>query len=72
MDILAFFQAASPIGVIGLLAYIIYLLVNNRRGVKAIGNDNHHEVLTALRRIEETLDKMNDNLTWLKAKINGK
>lgn len=72
MDIIAFFQAASPIGVIGLLAYIIYLLVYSRRGIKKISNDGHHELISALNRIEEKLDKMNDTLVWLQAKINGK
>ena len=62
----------SPLGVIALLTYVIYLLVKVKRGNKKIGNDNFHEVVGALNRIEEKLDRMNDYLVWIKSRVNNK
>ena len=62
----------SPLGIIALLSYVVYLLVNVKRGTKKIGNDNFHEVAGALTRIEEKLDKMNERLVRIDTKVNGR
>lgn len=74
LDILQFLDKVSPLGVIGLLSYIIYTLVNKRNEkniVKEIKDNHLHEIAVGLTRIEEKLDKMNDHLIWVRSRING-
>ena len=52
--VVAAFNSLSPLGVIGLLAYIVYLLVAKKGPVKAI-SDNH---LSGLPAMESTLQRM--------------
>lgn len=58
MELLALLNSFSPLGVIALLAYIVYLLVNQRQQVHAIKTNHLHglpEMLEILHRIELTL-----------------
>jgi hypothetical protein len=62
-------NALSPLGVIGLLAYIVYLLVAKRGPVKAI-SDNHlsglPQMAATLARMEAILEDISDGVTILR------
>lgn len=71
----------SPLGVIALLGLIIYMLVKAKDAKVDVDakidmiKDNHlhglPEMAEALKRIETVLQNMNDNIVWVKARING-
>lgn len=68
-------NALSPLAVIALLAYVIFLQVKNQRGQSRIATNHLHELpemMNALRRIEEALQKLNDNIVYIRARVNGK
>ena len=68
MEILTFLNSMSPLGVIALLAYVVYLQVKNRRTVEEFGTNHLGEVVAALVRIEGKLETIAKDLTWLRAK----
>jgi hypothetical protein len=62
----------SPIGIIAILAYIVYLLISKNGPVKAI-SDNHlsglPEMNATLLRIEVTMNEVRDGINFLKGRI---
>ena len=68
MEILTFLNSMSPLGVIALLAYVVYLQVKNRRTVEDLGTNHLSEVVAALVRIETKLTIIATDITWLRAK----
>lgn len=79
LDILSALASLSPLGVIALLAYVIYLLVTQRKEAgqrhRVLASNHLHELpamADSLRRMEATLQSMNENIVWIKARINGK
>ena len=83
VTILEIASTLSPIAVIALLAVIIFLLVKARATnlfdvpdkVDAI-SDNHlsglPDMAESLKRIESQLQNMNDNIIYIRARVNGK
>lgn len=75
MEVLTTLNSMSSLGVIALLAYVIYLQVRNQRRVKSLG-DNHLSGLPdmheTLKRIEMRLGEVADHVVWLRARMNGK
>lgn len=71
LELLKALNAVSPLGVVALLAYIIYMLVNNKRASKLVGEnvvsvkDNHlsdlPEMLNLMRSMTETLRRQEEN-----------
>jgi hypothetical protein len=75
VQILNSLNSLSPLAVIGGMGYIIYLLVKNRGSVRSIQTNHLHELpemAATLRRIEDRLESMNDNVVYIRARINGK
>lgn len=74
-------NSLSPLGVIALLGLIIYMLVKAKDAKVDVDakidmiRDNHlhglPEMTESLKRIETVLQNINDNLVWVKARING-
>ena len=68
-------QSSTPVGVIALCLIIILQLVKNKKEVKDL-KENHMscfpEMIESLKRIESKLETINDNTTFIKAKINGR
>ena len=68
-------NSLSPLGVIGLLAYIIYLQVKGHRKVQHLG-ENHlstlPDIAASLSRVEGLLQNVHDTFIYLKARSNGK
>jgi hypothetical protein len=69
----------TPLGLIGGLGYIIYLLVKNQKGQDKIATNHLHglpDMVEALNRIEEKLDrnfeKVSSDLSYIRGRINGK
>lgn len=84
-QVLEFFQALnslSPLAVIGLLAYVIYLLVKGKGNLpelkasqELIATNHLHdlpEMAETLKRMESMLQLMNVNLIYIRARINGR
>lgn len=60
---------------IALALVIILLQIKTKRDVRTTQTNHLHglpEMGDTLKRIEEKMDKMNDNLIYIRAKINGK
>lgn len=76
VTILQLLGSLSPVGVIALLAVVIYLLVRGEtaadKKVELLTNNHLHEVTDALARMENTLKTINDNIVHIKARINGR
>ena len=68
MEILTFLNSMSPLGVIALLAYVVYLQVRNRRTVEDLGTNHFGEVVATLVRIESKPTIIATDITWLRAK----
>lgn len=82
VELLQTLDKLSPIGVIALLGLIIFLLVRAKdakiemdKKVSLI-SENHlsglPEMADSLRRIENQLQSMNDNIVYIRARVNGK
>lgn len=69
--ILSVLKEFSPMGTIALALIVIWQLVKQRKDVKVLKDNHSHEIIDALKRIEEKLDKINDNVIWLKSRANN-
>lgn len=76
IELLNTLNALSPLGVIGLLAAIIYMLVTGRtasaRKMDTMKDNDLHElpeIAATLRRLEISLT---ENFAYIKAKLNGR
>ena len=83
MEILTTLNSLSPLGVIALLAYIIFMMIKGKSDVEghvnSIKNNDLHELpqmAENLRTIGETLQRIevsaSENFAYIKARINGK
>lgn len=74
MELLKTLSNMSPLGVIALLGYVVYLLVKNSKAVESVSN-NHLSGLPdmedSLKRIETLLMTMNANIIYIAARVNG-
>ena len=65
-------NSLSPIGVIGLLAYIVYLMISKKGPIQVISN-NHlsglPEMNATLLRIESTISEVRDGINYLRGRI---
>jgi hypothetical protein len=71
LEMLNVLNSLQPLGVIGLLAVVIFLLVKNRSEVAEIGDNHLHDlpaVVASLGRMEGLLQSINNNIIYLKAK----
>jgi len=58
--------------VIGLALVVVLIVLRSNRNVKDIKDNHLGEIVSALNRIEEKLEKMNDCIIWMKSRMNGK
>ena len=68
-------NAVTPLTLAGGLAYIIYELIRQRQRIHNIADNHLHslpDVVEALKRIESTLKDVNDNIVYIRARVNGK
>lgn len=68
-------NSLSPLAVIGLLAYVIYLQVKNQKGQTRIATNHLHELpqmAADLSDMKMLLQTMNDNIVYIRARVNGK
>lgn len=75
-------NSVSPTAIVALLAYVIFILVKNKKEVAEVKNNHLHdlpEMLELLRSIDATLtrherlaNEMSGNIIYIKARINGK
>lgn len=73
--VLEFINHASPIGVIALLVFVIYLLISERGPVGVIASNHLHglpDMAASLERIEASLTEIRDTLNYLKGRLNGR
>ena len=71
LDLIDKLNSLSPLGLAGGLAYIIYLQIKMRKGQDNLRINHVHEIKETLEDIKGILQVMNDNIVWIKAKING-
>lgn len=65
----------SPIGLAGLLGFILWKQIQNNKTVVAVKDNHLHELpemSASLGRIETLLQNMNDNIIYIRARVNGK
>ena len=70
-SVVAQLNSLSPLAVIGLLAYIVYLLVSKKGPVNTIATNHLHslpEIAASLGRMEETLLEIRDGINYLKGR----
>jgi len=58
--------------VIGLALVVVLIVLRSGRNVRDIKDNHLGEIVSALNRIEEKLEKMNDGIIWIKSRMNGK
>ena len=64
----------SPLAVIALLGYVVYLLVAKKGPVASIGSNHLHqvpEIVEALGRIEAGVGNISKDLSYLIGRLNG-
>ena len=77
-DIITALNAITPLGLAAGLAIIIYLQIKNRGRVNHIATNHLHnlhelpQVAADIRAMRELLQTVNDNVVYLKARVNGK
>ena len=82
MDVLQTLNSFTPVGLAALLAYIIYLQILNGKEVDKVAN-NHlsdlpemnadiKKLVTLMENQQPLLQAINDNLIYIKARVNGK
>lgn len=81
VSIVTALNSLTPVAIIGLLAFVLfYQAKNNKAAVDHTetlatikGNDLHElpEMADTLRRIEYMLQAMNNNIVYIKARVNG-
>ena len=65
-------NSMTPLAIIALLGIIIFMLVKNKQGQVAITKNHLHclpDMSDSLKRIEEKLDRINDNIISMKSGI---
>ena len=71
--LLKLIENPTQLGIIALLGVIIYMLVKSQMGQRNI-TENHlsclPELMNELREIKELMQKVNDNIIWIKSRIN--
>lgn len=82
VELFKLLNSVSPLAVVALLSYIIYMLVNNKRQVSAVKDNHLHdlpEMLELLRsmnasleRQEWTLKNVSDHIVYIRARVNGR
>lgn len=75
IEFLKTLNSLSPLAVIALLGIVIFFLVRNQRGQKAIAENHLHglpELLDLTRAQTETLQRIEVSLAYIKARINGR
>lgn len=67
-------NSLSPLAVIGLLAYIVFLMVAKKGPIATISN-NHlsglPEMAASLERMERTLGEIRDGMNYVRGRLNG-
>ena len=74
-ELFAFITNIQPLGVIGLLALVIYLQVKNQQGTKRIASNHLHglpEMEKTLARVEATLNEIAKDISYMRGRMNGK
>ena len=78
ISLLGVLNTLSPLAVIALLGVIIFMLVKGKTAadskVDTIVTNHLHSVpdmAVSLERIEALLQSMNENIIWIKARVNG-
>ena len=69
LQVLQLANTLSPIGVIGLLVGLLYLVINQKKQVDTIESNHLHEVTDHLYKISETLQRTERNMEVNFAKI---
>ncbi len=65
-------NSLSPLAVIGLLVATILILVKNHQKVMKIENNDLHHLDLNLKEINETLQRIEIALTYIRARLNGR
>ena len=69
------FLNLTPLGVAGLALGILFYYIrrgnNTNKKIDSLSNNHLHEIKESLQRMEGTLNRMSDNIIFIKAKING-
>lgn len=67
-------NSLSPLAVIALLASVLFMQQRNKRAINMV-SDNHlsglPDMAASLDRIEGQLRSMNDNIVYIRARVNG-
>ncbi len=81
-ELFTFLNTVSPLAVIALLSYVVYLLVKNKRNVHSITTNHLHglpEMAATLERIEDAINAGNRQhtemlveLAHIRARLNGR
>ena len=74
-DIITALNAITPLGLAAGLAIIIYLQIKNKGRVNHLATNHFHELpqmAADIRAMRELLQTVNDNVVYLKARVNGK
>ena len=69
------FLNLTPLGVAGLALGILFYYIrrgnNTNKKIDNLSTNHLHEIKESLQRMEGTLNRMSDNIIFIKAKING-
>ena len=82
LELLKTLNSFSPLGVIALLATIIYMLVNQKKAVSEV-SDNHlsglpemaediRTLIVEVRKSNDLLQRINDRTIYISSRINGR
>ena len=78
IGLLTLLNSLSPLAVIGLLATIIYIQMNGKTAVdqkvQTVATNHLHdlpEMSESLKRIESLLQSINENIIYVRARVNG-
>ncbi len=74
-DLVTALNALTPLGLAGGLAYIIYVLAKQKKQVSNLQTNHLHELpemAADLRAMRELLQSVNDNVIYVRARINGR
>ena len=70
--LLSTLNSFSPLAVIALLSVVIFLLVKQHEKTDAIKDNDLHTIETTLGLLLEVMQRIEVDISWLKAKANGK
>lgn len=81
-ELFTFLNNISPLAIIGLLCYIVYMLISNKQDLTTIQDNHLHslpDIAEAINRLENAghdqfklLNDINNHLAYIKARMNGK